>query len=737
MSDQPEGLVARSGAKRAEAPKPSAGGPTLSGMFFWLTAGTLVAVGILLSAFLTASRRSILDSADELRRAAAERVEVAVAGDLGVARRAVENFDQEARLGVIDIDDPTALERALFASLVEGPTLSEIAFTRASAAGYDDHGDLIVEPNGRWELGVYRTATPARVVTRRTERAAGGWVASVRDRAAGDPWARGTMRDDGPTEDPTGRATFQVAAARAQAGRPLWSDLHWSEFDPGPDRRVVMTVQQSVLDARGRFAGVVRVGLLTDQIDRVTHVLVDQTEPTDPHRVFLCDAQGRLLARLGPRDPLELSGDDLRFVPRDPPREVTVALGLPVLSQVAPGQDATADLVVAGRRYLATFRGLAETQDWIVGIVVPEDHYTARLRAVRDRFLALYLIVAAVVLGGGVLAGSAVRRGLRRVGDATARMRAFDFDRGPTSAPFRDVEIVLDSLERAKTAMRALGKYAPLDLVKELARNNVEPMLGGRPADVTVMFSDIRGFTSLAEHTAPDELAELLGAYLEAMTGAVRATGGTIDKFIGDAVMALWNAPSPVDHHPRQACRAVLECKRAARTLYASPRWRGRPALVTRFGLHTDRVLVGHFGAPERMSYTALGDGVNLASRLEALGKQYGVTALVSEAVMRAAGAGLRFRRIDKVAVKGKSAAVVVYELLDPDDTDAAGASTVQTYEDAFDDYLARRFEAAALRLGPQAEDDAPSRLLVERCRHLITSPPPPSWDGVYAATSK
>jgi adenylate cyclase len=225
---------------------------------------------------------------------------------------------------------------------------------------------------------------------------------------------------------------------------------------------------------------------------------------------------------------------------------------------------------------------------------------------VRDRFLLLYLVVAAAVLGTGMVVSGAVRRGLRHVDDATARMRAFDFDRGPTQAPFRDIEVVLDSLERAKTAMRALGKYAPLDLVKELAQSNVEPCLGGRPADLTVMFSDIRGFTSLAEQMPPDDLAEWLGAYLEAMTDAVRSTGGTIDKFIGDAVMALWNAPGAVVDHPRQACRAVLACKSATRALYASPRWRGRPALVTRFGVHSDRVLVGHFGAPERIWWTPL-----------------------------------------------------------------------------------------------------------------------------------
>jgi adenylate cyclase len=220
------------------------------------------------------------------------------------------------------------------------------------------------------------------------------------------------------------------------------------------------------------------------------------------------------------------------------------------------------------------------------------------------------------------------------------------------------------------------------------------------------------------------------------MTGAIQSTGGTIDKFIGDAVMALWNAPGAVPDHPRQACLAVLACKRATRALYASARWRGRPPLVTRFGVHTDRVLVGNFGAPERMSYTALGDGVNLASRLEALGKQYGVTALVSEAVASAAGGGILFRRIDKVAVKGKSAAVVVYEMIDPEE-EPARAATLASYEAALDDYFARRFEAAALRLAPQAETDAPSRLLLERCRRLASEPPSESWDGVYTATSK
>jgi adenylate cyclase len=179
----------------------------------------------------------------------------------------------------------------------------------------------------------------------------------------------------------------------------------------------------------------------------------------------------------------------------------------------------------------------------------------------------------------------------------------------------------------------------------------------------------------------------------------------------------------------------VIACNEATAAVYASARWRGLPPLVTRFGIHTDRVLVGHFGAPERMSYTALGDGVNLAARLEALGKQYGVTALVSEAVVRAAGDEFAFRRVDKVAVKGKSMAVVVYELLGP--SSGPRSSAVVDYEAALDAYFARAFVEAIALLERHAETDGPARVLLTRCEELRSSPPPADWDGVFVATSK
>src|SRR5262249_45371296 len=151
--------------------------------------------------------------------------------------------------------------------------------------------------------------------------------------------------------------------------------------------------------------------------------------------------------------------------------------------------------------------------------------------------------------------------------------------------------------------------------------------------EISLLFCDIKDFTSFSEMLPPDQLARALGQYLEVVGAAIHDTGGTIDKFIGDAVMVMWNAPVATPEHARRACRAALACRTALRDLYASPAWAGGKPWTTRFGLHRDTVLVGHFGAPDRMSYTAIGDGVNLASRIEGLNKVYGTEVLVSEAI--------------------------------------------------------------------------------------------------------
>jgi adenylate cyclase len=391
---------------------------------------------------------------------------------------------------------------------------------------------------------------------------------------------------------------------------------------------------------------------------------------------------------------------------------------------------------VNGVRYLATFRTLDSTQGWVAGIIVPEEYYTRDLRSLRDRFLFAFLALATVVFLAGSYVLRQLRRSLGRILDATARMRRFDFTPGRTDAPLDDIAQVMVGVERAKTSMRALGKYVPIDLVRQLYESNREPELGGALVEISIMFTDIEGFTTLAERLAPDVLARALGGYLEAMTHAVVSTGGTVDKFIGDAVMAFWNAPTPLPDHARRACHAVLACMQAARTLYSSEAWAGLPPLFTRFGLHAARVMVGHFGAPERLSYTALGDGVNLAARLEPLCKQYGVAVLASEAIVGQAGGDLAFRLIDRVAVKGRTQGVKVYELLGTRRECAEASQKACSYEKALEAYFARDFRSAR-ELFAAIENDPPSRVMLARSEAMLVNPPPEDWSGVYVAISK
>jgi adenylate cyclase len=576
----------------------------------------------------------------------------------------------------------------------------------------------------------------------------------------------------------------------------VWSDLHYAEADralPAEQRRIVLTVQKAIftpsraagtplLNDEGALLGVVRAGLLTRDLDAIAQLKVDPESP-DPQRVALValahsaapTAAGRpaapplrLVTRPSAADRLEPIDGELRVTSAALPPELAALLSSPLAARFAsyesspdPGGASSSSasssasppaagprrdsdvLDVGGTRWRVSLTALPPAtggiDGWAVAVLVAEEHYTRALAATQRGVIIAFAITLAVLvaIGGGALL--LVRRDLARIVAATARMHGFDFRPAVDRSLFRDVDDAMSGLERAKTVVRAMGKYIPMDLVRRLYAANTEPKLGGELAEVSILFTDIEGFTTLAEKLPVTELAQQLGAYLEVMTDAIEAEGGTIDKYIGDAVMALWNAPTAVPEHATRACAAALACIEAVDALYASPRWAGLPPLVTRFGLHKARVLVGHFGAPSRLSYTALGDGVNLAARLEPLCKQYCVRVLVSEDVAEEARAAFRFRRLDRVAVKGKQRGIEIFELCGPIGVrpDEQTAARHAAYDAAFAAYLARDFAGAAARLAPHVDDDPPAAALAARCQRLAAAPPPEDWDGVHVASSK
>ncbi len=715
--------------------------PTLGQAFVVAILGLAALLALLAALFAHASREGIVRSADAVRKERAERIGRDVERYLDQAAQAVRHIENQIRFGACRAEDALSVEQHLFGEVLNSPDLAEVAFTHAVGRGHAEDGAPLLAPENRWQVAVYReTENPSSPIhSRFTFRDRGRFVTDLRQRAAGGALlAAPLQRAPGEPADPTEHLTFATPAEERFAGQLLWSDLSHAEMDearPEEQRRVVVTVLKALADASGRFAGVVRVAILETNLDALA-----APRAGEPERTFLCDDRGRLITRLTPGDRLHETDGDLRIAPERVTPELAAALTHPLLREVGPSKlYVQGRFEQHGRPVLLSFQGLPETQGWRVGVVVPEDEIQG-IRELQERQREMLLLAAGligVILLGGSLVLRSVRRDLAGVVTQTARMREFDFAPAPPRAEFRDVEAVLDGMEQAKTALRAMGKYVPVALVRQLFQTKREPSLGGELRMVTILFTDIEDFTSYAERLSPDALAEALGRYFEAMTAAVHATGGTIDKYIGDAVMAVWNAPSPVEDHALRACRAALDCAAACDALYAAAAWGDRPRFVTRFGIHTAEVMVGHFGAPDRLSYTVIGDGVNLAARLEGLNKQYGTNLLVSDAMHEATKDAFAFRRLDRVAVKGRTQGCEVYELLGDARSAGARIALAHAYERALAHYLASRFEEAIAILEPQAAADPPSAVLLRRCREYRAAPPPDGWDGVYVSRTK
>lgn len=716
--------------------------PTLGQALALSLLGLTAVLALLFYFVFEASRATIIESSERLRASASGEIGERVASFLAKAPNAVKQFQLALNRGLVDPRDPNAIETALFGPLFSDRVIGEVTLTYGEKTGFESDGILRIlqlapAPRGQWSVVRSVDAKGGELLwSRHVYQEGGRFVADRRECGRTLQFAKQSIqREADAVSDPTTHPTFETPAREDLYGRLLWSDLHPSQFD---ESHLEVSVQQVVTDAEGQFVGVLRVGLLTEQLDRAVQLKMTPDSMPDPHRIFLCDDEGRLVTRIAPGDPIREFANAYRIVPETMPAEVKSALADPALRSL--GEDTP---VVSGHfrhaneEYLITFRRLSGTQGWIVGIVVPRSYYLGKLTAMRDHLLAVSLVTMLALVAVGSLILRAVKRAQAQIARESMKMNRFDFSSAPTAAPFRDVSHVLESLEQAKTAMRAMGKYVPVDLVRRLYQENSEPSLGADAMNVSIMFTDVKNFTSLSEQLDADVLAAALGRYLDVMARIIQQeTRGTIDKFIGDAIMTIWNAPETVPNHAQMACLAALRCCAAAHALSQSPEWSGLPPFETRFGLHRDTVLVGHFGAPDRMNYTAIGDGVNLASRLEGLNKQYGTTIIASETVVESAREKFEFRLLDLVAVKGRSQAVRIYELLGHKGERGEKAEVFANYEKAFAAYIERDF-AGAIAILKNQNGDPPSSALAERCRAFLDEPPPEDWRGVYAANQK
>jgi adenylate cyclase len=467
--------------------------------------------------------------------------------------------------------------------------------------------------------------------------------------------------------DVRGRPWYRAAA---QARRPVWTPAYAFTGAGRVDHVPGVTYAAPVVGAKDKLFGVVTADFDLRTLCRFLARLPVGTSGYCLLVEYGDDGARRVIAH--PREELILqrgAAGELTPVSVEDSPEPAVSGLAPYLPGAMP-DGVGVDLKrvrVAGRGVFVATRPLGGVDQprWAVCTVLPEDDVLAEARRSNRSILLVGGLALLAGCGLGAFVAKHASRPLERIAGEVAAVGRLEFAEAPVGrSRIREVDDLAVATERMKAGLRSFEKYVPTALVRELVRAGEVARLGGERRELSILFTDIADFTPVAETLPSEFLVSHLSDYLALLSGEIASCHGTVDKFIGDAVMAVWNAPAVTADHAVLACRAATRCQRALAAAREGWRAVGKPLLPTRIGIHTGEAVVGNIGAPDRLNYTAVGDAVNLASRLEGLNKEYGTEILISETTYRQAAAAVVARPVSTAAVKGRTGRTVAYELV-------------------------------------------------------------------------
>lgn len=320
-----------------------------------------------------------------------------------------------------------------------------------------------------------------------------------------------------------------------------------------------------------------------------------------------------------------------------------------------------------GRELSASFARFPETfgSPWQSVILTPTDDFVGQLRETNQKIILIIVALTAIELAFIVLIAQRLTRPLERVTKELEAIEDLTFRvRDDPSSKIREIARLQTAATLLRNSLQSFASFAPVEVVKGLVKSGIPLTLGVERRSLTVFFSDIEAFSTHAERSDPDQLLAQMSTYFDVVSKSISDEGGTVDKFIGDGVMAFWGAPLELPDHALRACRGALRSVRRLQAVNETRRATGHMGFRMRIGLNAGDALVGNVGSTERFSYTAMGDAVNVASRLEGANKQFGTTICVSETVVNAAQGQIVVRPLRRIAVKGREQRFMIYELL-------------------------------------------------------------------------
>lgn len=499
---------------------------------------------------------------------------------------------------------------------------------------------------------------------------------------------------------------------------------------PGSDKTVYAFA--GPVDVSRRRQGVLAVVIETERLSRFLGTL----RPGEFGAAFILDADGKVIAAPDPNadevTPARMGEGDLY--------EVAKMTGQHLLSRTdaRAAMNSTTRVVNDGVPYAVALTPLG-FYGWRVATVIPESAFLSGIDKTLVRLI--YILVGVVIAAIGLaiwLVRRVVSTPLAEIVDDLSKVERFDIEQ-ISSRPSRLSELANLSAATANMAagLSAFRKYVPTDLVRVLVSEGINTRPGGDIKQISVLFCDVAGFTGLSERLGP-QIVELMEPFFDAASTAITRHDGTIDKFMGDAVMAFWGAPRKDPDHAENACCAALDLVAAVARAGIKDDM-GNPLRV-RIGLNSGEALVGNIGSEQRLNYTAIGDVVNVASRLEGANKSYDTSILIGPETRRAAGDTIVVRELDTLAVFGRAGGLQIFELIAMTDDVDRPPEWIALYEKGLSLYRNRQFAeaASAFEAADKARGGDPaSDVMRVRSTAYQKAPPPDDWMGVAVADTK
>lgn len=501
-----------------------------------------------------------------------------------------------------------------------------------------------------------------------------------------------------------------------------------------------------ILDSEGRFLGVVSISITLTDLSRFLQT-VKVSENGFPTLIELLGDRSKVIADPQPQRLMTSDAGGPRLITIDElpdERLKIVAKTVEDFPRFSESETRISKFKYNNEVYFLGFRRISGAQrpPWVLAVALPQNDFLNWSRETNLFFLTFTALALAVGAAVALLLADRVVRPLQSLVAETVKIKQFEWGESkPLHSNIREIDDLSISFETLKSGLRSMEKLVPADYARSLIASGQEARLGGERRHITTYFGDIIGFTRLSHELPPEDLVEILAEYLDVLSDVVLDNDGTLDKFNGDDVMAFWGAPTLTTDHAKTAVSAALKSLLAITELHIELRQNNMPILSASFGVATGDVIVGNVGSKKRMTYTVIGDSVNLASRLQGLNKFYSTHILASEGTYKECEKDFVWRLVDSVSVFGRFESEQVYEPLGfTADTTHDLVRLAEISNQAFALYQNREFEAAAKayeEILAVHRNDGPSSILHARCIKFMKKPPEKDWDGSYQMSLK